>query len=69
MKHPFDRLDAPMRVKAKTRYSQKESDATLHQVGEDQLLLEFDQPQRAVTPGQTAVFYDGNLVVGSGEII
>ncbi|MBE7000282.1 MAG: tRNA 2-thiouridine(34) synthase MnmA [Ruminococcaceae bacterium] len=66
---PFDRLDAPMRVKAKTRYSQKESDATLHQVGEDQLLLEFDQPQRAVTPGQTAVFYDGDLVVGSGEII
>ncbi|MBR4866592.1 MAG: tRNA 2-thiouridine(34) synthase MnmA [Clostridia bacterium] len=66
---PFERLDAPMRVMAKTRYSQKESPAILHQVGEDELLLEFDQPQRAITPGQTAVFYDGDLVVGSGEII
>lgn len=66
---PFDRLDAPMRLKAKTRYSQKESEAVLHQVGENRLLLEFTEAQRAVTPGQTAVFYDGDLVVGSGEIL
>jgi len=36
--------------------------------GEDEILVTFDQPQRAITPGQAAVFYDGDMVVGGGWI-
>jgi len=66
---PFDRIEGSLRCKARARYSARECDATLHQLAEDQLLLEYDQPQRAVTPGQTAVFYIDDIVVGEGEII
>ena len=61
-------LTAPMRVTAKTRYSQKESEATLEPLPGDCVRLVFDQPQRAVTPGQAVVFYDGDRVVGGGTI-
>ena len=65
---PFDRLNAPLRVAAKTRYSQTELPATVRPLEEDRILVEFDAPQRAVTPGQTLVLYDGEYVVGSGTI-
>lgn len=61
-------LTSPMRVNAKLRYSQKESAATMHPDGENSVILEFDTPQRAVTSGQAAVFYDGEYVVGGGTI-
>ncbi|MBQ6931600.1 MAG: tRNA 2-thiouridine(34) synthase MnmA [Clostridia bacterium] len=64
-----ERLDAPLRVTAKTRYSQKESAATISQTGEGTAVLEFDEPQRAVTIGQSAVFYSGDTVVGGGIIV
>ncbi|MBQ7102309.1 MAG: tRNA 2-thiouridine(34) synthase MnmA, partial [Clostridia bacterium] len=64
-----ERLDAPLRVTAKTRYSQKESAATLTQTGESTAVLEFDEPQRAVTCGQSAVFFSGDTVVGGGIIV
>ena len=60
-------LTAPLRVQAKTRYSQAEQWATAHPA-EGGVLLEFDKPQRAVTPGQAAVLYDGDTVVGGGTI-
>lgn len=63
--------DAPegeLRVQAKLRYSQKTADAVLRWNGRDAELI-FDEPQRAVTPGQAAVCYDGELVVGGGTII
>jgi tRNA-specific 2-thiouridylase len=37
-------------------------------VGDDEILVTFDEPQRAITPGQAAVFYDGDVVVGGGWI-
>lgn len=64
---PFDTLSAPVKVTAKLRYSQKESVCTAIPT-EEGLLLEFDELQRAVTPGQSAVLYDGDTVVGGGLI-
>ena len=66
---PFEALDKPMRVTAKTRYSQKEAAATITPLENGNVLLEFDTPQRAMTAGQAAVFYDGEIVVGGGKII
>ncbi len=57
-----------MKVTAKTRYSQKEAEATLH-ITEKGVVAEFKEPQRAATPGQAMVFYDGEVVVGGGTII
>ena len=64
---PFDTLESDIRVTAKLRYSQNDSVCTVHPV-EDGLVLEFDEPQRAVTPGQSAVLYDGDVVIGGGSI-
>lgn len=61
-------LYEPMRVKAKIRYKQEEQWATVTQTGEDAFHVEFDSPQRAVTPGQAVVLYDGDVVVGGGTI-
>lgn len=58
----------PMRVTAKTRYSQHEQPATVSAIGNNKYLVEFDNPQRAITSGQAVVFYDGDIVVGGGTI-
>jgi tRNA-specific 2-thiouridylase len=63
-----EKLDAPMRVTVKIRHRHEAAAATLQQSGNDEVLVTFDQPQRAVTPGQAAVFYDGDVVVGGGWI-
>lgn len=57
-----------MRFKAKTRYRQREQWATVYPVGEKQIRLRFDVPQRAMTVGQAVVLYDGDIVVGGGTI-
>jgi tRNA-specific 2-thiouridylase len=62
------RLDAPLRVTVKTRYLQREAPALAIQTGPDELRVEFDEPQRALTPGQAAVLYDGSIVIGGGAI-
>ncbi len=62
-------LTEPMRVTAKTRYSQKEQPATVSYLGNGKYMVEFDEPQRAVTSGQAVVLYDGDTVVGGGTII
>ena len=59
---------APLRCKAKIRYRQAEQWATAEQTGADTLRVNFDQPQRAITPGQAVVLYDGDCVVGGGTI-
>ncbi len=53
---------------AKVRYRQAEQPAAVTPTGPDTALLEFDAPQRAITPGQAAVFYDGDTVLGGGVL-
>ena len=57
----------PVDVTVKIRYKSQETDGTLYPEG-DGALIEFRQPQRAVTPGQAAVFYAGDEVLGGGRI-
>lgn len=64
----YDRLDKPMRLKAKIRYNQAEQWATVEQTDDDTLKIEFEQPQRAIAKGQAVVLYDGDIVVGGGTI-
>ncbi len=61
-------LHAPMRVQAKIRHRHEAADAVIEKSGSDEVLAMFDQPQRAITPGQAVVFYDGDVVVGGGWI-
>jgi tRNA-specific 2-thiouridylase len=62
-------LNEPMRVTAKIRHRHEPAPALLEKSGDKELVLTFDQPQRAITPGQAAVFYDGDVVVGGGWIV
>ena len=62
-----DRPTAPFRAAAKLRYRQREEAVTVYPDGEGARLV-FDMPQRAPTPGQSAVLYDGDVVLGGGEI-
>jgi tRNA-uridine 2-sulfurtransferase len=62
-------LTGPMRVKAKIRHRHEPACATLEPGENGEAIATFDEPQRAVTPGQAAVFYDGDEVVGGGWII
>jgi tRNA-uridine 2-sulfurtransferase len=64
----IDDLREPMRVGVKIRHRHEAAPALIEKTGADQLLVTFDQPQRAITPGQAAVFYDGDIVVGGGWI-
>jgi tRNA-specific 2-thiouridylase len=62
-------LTGPIRVRAKIRHRHEPAWATLEPAGADEAIATFDEPQRAVTPGQSAVFYDGDEVVGGGWIV
>jgi tRNA-specific 2-thiouridylase len=63
-----DDLTAPRRVTAKIRYNQAAAPATVTRTDSDALFLVFDEAQRAVTKGQAAVLYDGDIVIGGGVI-
>ena len=65
---PFDTLDAPMRVTAKARSRHNPQPATVYPEEGGRFRVEFQDPQRAITPGQAVVLYDGDLVIGSGTI-
>ena len=62
-----DEIPNWMEVEVKTRYSSKLAKAKIRQE-ENKVLVVFDEPQRAVTPGQSAVFYLDDIVVGGGKI-
>ena len=64
----FDTPPAEFRAKAKVRYRQKEQWATVKVTGEHSVHIIFDEPQRAITKGQAAVLYDGDVVIGGGVI-
>jgi tRNA-specific 2-thiouridylase len=66
---PFDELKSEMEVGAKLRYSQKEQPAIIKPLENNQVLIEFFEPQRAPSAGQAAVFYNGDVVVGGGTIV
>jgi tRNA-specific 2-thiouridylase len=58
----------PMRVAVKIRHKHQPAPALLEAAGPNEIQVTFDEPQRAITPGQAAVFYDGDIVVGGGWI-
>ena len=61
-------LTVPLRVTAKTRYSQREAAATVTSLPDGCIHVVFEEPQRAITAGQAVVLYDGEYVVGGGTI-
>ena len=64
----FDTPPAEFRASARVRYRQTEQPATVRVTGEDTVHITFDEPQRAITKGQAVVVYDGDVVIGGGEI-
>jgi len=62
-------LSEPMRVTVKIRHRHEPAPAVIEKTGQDEILATFDQPQRAITPGQAAVFFDRDTVVGGGWIV
>jgi len=64
----IDRLAGPLSVRARIRYKHTEAPARVEPTGPDRVHVEFERPQRAIAPGQSVVFYDGDIVVGGGTI-
>lgn len=65
----IEKLEGEMEVQAKIRYNHQGSKAKIRMVDEDIMEVVFDEPVRAITPGQAVVLYDGDYVVGGGTII
>jgi tRNA-specific 2-thiouridylase len=61
-------LTKPMRYYAKTRYRQPDQACLVEPLSEDRVRVHFDEAQRAITPGQSVVFYDGEICLGGGII-
>lgn len=62
-------LEQPMRVTAKIRHRHEPAHATITAIAPDRVRIEFDDPQRAITPGQAAVFFQNDVVVGGGWLV
>ena len=62
-------LTEPRRVFAKIRYNHKGAWCTVEKTGEDEIVCRFEEPQRAVTPGQAVVLYDREYVLGGGSLL
>jgi tRNA-uridine 2-sulfurtransferase len=67
--HPFDKLTEPIEVTAKIRYNHPGTPATLTPLEQGKVRVKLHTPQRAITPGQAAVFYQDDLVIGGGWIM
>ncbi|KNF09889.1 tRNA-specific 2-thiouridylase MnmA [Gottschalkia purinilytica] len=64
----IDKIKEPIKVKAKIRYSAKETLATVYPLADSKVKVVFEKPVRAITPGQAIVFYEEDIVVGGGTI-
>ncbi|MBS4540048.1 tRNA 2-thiouridine(34) synthase MnmA [Clostridium sp. D2Q-11] len=65
----IDSLESPLKVKAKIRYNSQSSDAYLIPIDDDKVKIIFDESVRAITSGQSVVFYDNDVIVGGGTIL
>ena len=63
------RRTQPVRAEVKIRYRHEPAPATIYPLSEDRARIVFDEPQRAITPGQATIFYNGDEVVGGGWIV
>ena len=66
---PFEKLEGSLKCSGKIRYNQKPEACVIRMLDEDTLICEFDDKQRAITPGQALVLYDGEKIIGGGTII
>ena len=64
----IEKLNQPLRVRAKIRYLHQEAEAVVTPSEENRVWVRFEEPQMAITPGQAIVFYDGDIVIGGGSI-
>ena len=65
----IEALEGEIRLKAKIRYNHPGADCVISMAENGKVLVTFDQPQRAITPGQAVVFYQGEYVAGGGIIL
>jgi tRNA-specific 2-thiouridylase len=67
----FDEPSTPVRANVKVRYRHEPAPATIHTLPDSKVHIVFDEPQRAITPGQATIFYsiDGEEILGGGWII
>ena len=65
----IDKLEQPMTVSAKIRYGMREGIAVVTPLADGMVNVKFSEPQRAISPGQSVVFYDGDMVIGGGIIL
>lgn len=63
-----DKINHPMKVKVKIRYKDAGEEAIIEQTKKDQIKVTYHKPKKAITPGQSAVFYDGDDIIGGGII-
>ena len=65
----IENISNPIKVQAKVRYSHKGSNCLVRMIDDDTLECIFDEPVRAITPGQAIVLYDGDICLGGGTIL
>ena len=65
----IDDIIEPIKVKTKIRYAAKEAESTIYKIDKNTVKVVFDEPQRGATPGQSAVFYLDDIVLGGGKIV